>query len=216
MEYKYIIKYNGKYKNFSVFKAEILETTKESAKVKYSNKIEIKPLNEIYDSYDEAKIIAKERTLIKNFKLKHKNKHNQCTCSICGRKVDVSLVTVDHIIPVKKFKEVYELSDIREDIDVHRLCFDESNLQIACKQCNQAKKTLPDDVNMILERKARVLNCLKKNKRINGRSRYVGNYAKVGSYVSNSKKYNKNAYDDFFAYEICKRDSRIIPLNLIL
>ena len=72
------------------------------------------------------------------------------------------------------------------------------------------------DINLILEHKARVLNCLKKNKRINGRSRSVGNYAKVGSYVSNSKKHNKNAYDDFFAYEICKRDSRIIPLNLIL
>ena len=130
--------------------------------------------------------------------------------------MDISEATVDHIVPIKKFKEVYNLSNIRENEEVHKLCFDESNLQIACRQCNQAKKTLPDDINLILEHKARVLNCLKKNKRINGRSRSVGNYAKVGSYVSNSKKHNKNAYDDFFAYEICKRDSRIIPLNLIL
>ena len=209
----YIIKYNAKYKNYSVFKVEILEKSKESANIKYNNRIESRPIEEIYESYNSAKVAAKERTSIKKFKLAHKDKNNQCTCSICGRKVDISVATVDHIVPVKKFKEAYNLSDIREDAEVHRLCFDESNLQIACKQCNQAKKTLPDNVNIIIERKARVLNCLKKNKRI---SRQVGNYAKVGSYVSNSKKHNKNAYDDFFAYEICKRDSRVIPLNLIL
>ncbi len=213
---KYIIKYNSKYKNYSVFNAEVLEVTKDHAKVKYNNKTEVKPLREVYDSFEEAKMIARERTFIKKFKLSQKNKNNQCTCSICGRKVHISKITVDHIIPIKKFKKVYNLSDIREDAEVHRLCFDESNLQLACELCNQAKKTLPDNVNIILERKARVLNCLKKNKMVNGKSRQVGNYAKVGSYVSNSKRHNKNAYDDLFAYEICKRDSRIIPLNLIL
>ncbi|MBP3931173.1 MAG: HNH endonuclease [Peptostreptococcaceae bacterium] len=213
---KYIIKYNSKYKGFSVYNVEILEINRGQVKVKYNNKIEVKSLNEIYDSFDKAKIVAKERTAIRKFKLSHKNKNNQCECSICGRKVDVSEVTVDHIVPIKKFKDVYNLSNIRDDEEVHRLCFDESNLQIACKQCNQAKKTLPDNVNLIIERKARSLNCLKKNKMINGKSRQVGNYTKVGSYVSNSKRHNRNAYDDMFAYEICKRDSRIIPLNLIL
>ena len=213
---KYIIKYNSKYRSFSVYNVEVLGVNKEQAKIKYNNKIEVKQLKEIYDSFDEAKIVAKERTIIRKFKLSNKNKNNQCECNICGRKVDISEATVDHIVPIKKFKSVYNLSNIREDEDIHRLCFDESNLQIACKQCNQAKRTLPDDINIILERKARSLNCLKKNKMINGKSRQVGNYAKVGSYVSNSKKHNKNAYDDIFAYEICKRDSRIIPLNLIL
>jgi len=212
----YIIKYNSRYRSFSVHNAEILEVNKDVAKVKYNNKIEEKSLKEVYDSFDTAKIIANERTIIRNFKLSHKNKNNQCECNICGRKVDVSEVTVDHIIPIKKFKTVYNLADIREDEDIHRLCFDESNLQIACKQCNRAKRAIPDNLNSILERKARSLNCLKKNKMINGKSRQVGNYAKVGSYVSNSKRHNKNAYDDEFAYEICKRDSRIIPLNLIL
>ena len=213
---KYIIKYNNKYRSFSVYAVEVLEVNNEEVKVKYNNKIEIKQLNEVYSSYEEAKIIAKERTIIRRFKLSNKNKNNQCTCAICGRKIDVSEATVDHIVPIKKFKNVYNLSNIREDEGIHRMCFDESNLQIACKQCNKAKRALPDDVNSILERKARSLNCLKKNKMINGKSRQVGNYAKVGSYVSNSKKHNKNAYDDVFAYEICKRDSRIIPLNLIL
>ena len=213
---KYIIKYNNKYKSFSVFKAEVLEVFKEEAKVKYNNKIEIKSLREIYDNFEEAKIIAKERTIIKNFKISNKNKNNKCVCSICGRKMDVSEATVDHIIPIKKFKSVYNLSDIRDNEEIHRACFDESNLQIACKPCNQTKKTIPADLNMILERKARSLNCLKKNKMVNGKSRQVGNYAKVGSYVSNSKRHNRNAYDDEFAYEMCKRDSRIIPLNLIL
>lgn len=213
---KYIIKYNSKYKNFSVYNVEVLEVNKEQVKVKYNNKVEIKSLKEVYDSFDEARIVAKERTIIRKFKLSNKNKNNQCECNICGSKVDLSEATVDHIVPIKKFKSVYNLSDIREDEEIHKLCFDESNLQIACKQCNQAKRTLPDDINLILERKARSLNCLKKNKMINGKSRQVGNYAKVGSYVSNSKKHNKNAYDDIFAYEICRRDSRIIPLNLIL
>lgn len=213
---KYIIKYNSRYKNYSVFKVEVLEKTNDKVKVKYNGRIELKALDEVYNSYDIAKVAAKERAYIRKFKLANKNKDNKCTCAICNRKVDISEATVDHIVPIKKFKEVYNLSNIRENEEVHKLCFDESNLQIACRQCNQAKKTLPDDINLILEHKARVLNCLKKNKRINGRSRSVGNYAKVGSYVSNSKKHNKNAYDDFFAYEICKRDSRIIPLNLIL
>ena len=213
---KYVVKYNNKYRNFWVYTVEVLEVNNSYAKVKCNNKIEEKSLNEIYDDFELAKIRAKDRTVIRRFKLANKNKNNQCTCAICGTKVSAHEATVDHIVPIKKFKNAYGLSDIREDEDVHRLCFAESNLQIACKQCNQAKKALPDNVNIILERKARVLNCLKKNKMVNSKSRQVGNYKKVGSFVSNSRKHNKNAYDDLFAYEICKRDSRVIPLNIIL
>ena len=74
---KYIIKYNNNYKSFSVFKVEVLEVFKEEAKVKYNNKIEIKSLREIYDNFEKAKIIAKERTIIKNFKISSKNKNNR-------------------------------------------------------------------------------------------------------------------------------------------
>ena len=212
----YIVKFNSKYKNYSVINVEIIDKYDKETVVKFNGRVETRPTEDVYDDFNYARIVARERTVIRRFKLSSKNSKNQCVCAICGTKVDVAESTVDHIVPIKKFKETYELKDIREDEMIHRLCFDESNFQIACKQCNRAKKSLSDSVNMLLDKKARKLNCFKKNKRANGKSRTVKNYNKVGSFVSNSPKHNRNAYDDFFAYEICKRDSRIIPLNLIL
>ena len=212
----YIVKFNSKYKNFSVLNVGVLEQNEKETTVKFSNKIEKRPTCDVYTDFDYARIVARERTAVRRFKMENKDSKNQVVCAICGTKVDVAESTVDHIVPIKKFKEAYELNDIREDESVHRLCFDDSNFQIACKLCNSAKKSLSDSVNLMLDKKARTLNCLKKGKRANGKSRMVKNYNKVGSYVSNSKRHNRNAYDDFFAYEICKRDSRVIPLNLIL
>ena len=61
----------GKYDGFTVFVDGGLINDK--VKVKYNGRIELKALDEVYNSYDIAKVAAKERAYIRKFKLANKN-----------------------------------------------------------------------------------------------------------------------------------------------
>ena len=174
--------------------------------------------NNIYNSREEANMAKKEIQITRDFKNKSANKQGYCVCEYCNKKIHKSSATIDHIIPLKHFGGRRKL---REDIKKWEEAWDvETNIVIACKECNEEKAIMPLKIFESglekLERKAAILN-LKKIKKSGIECYGYENNRKVGFGISTSQ-YSKigKKHNDYSAMYLAQKDSRIIPLNLIL
>lgn len=81
--------------------------------------------------------LTRSQNYRKIFREQAQTRHGKYRCAYCGRKLTENKVTVDHIIPVKRFrgnKSKFWLTLLRiNDIN------DPKNLAPACQKCNQKK-----------------------------------------------------------------------------
>lgn len=204
----YIISYDNSSNNFKLSKVNIIKRNKDNSLILLDNKDKMEVSNSnLYKDREIALLVAKERNIIRNFKTKYKKRK----CSICNKKIQPGLITVDHIVPKAYFKKLNSGKDIRTDIELWSECWNFKNLQICCESCNQNKADSNEQYLNKIDYYARTFN-LKKLKQES--SSIHGRVKKIGHKVSTSKKYS-NAFKHLEALEICKKDGREIPLQLI-
>ena len=140
----------------------------------------------LYTSYKEACRVSCERLITYNFKQSRKNKYGNWICSSCGRHIDKKNTTVDHLIPILKFKKNGKYRDEHS----WKTCWSEDNLTIMCADCNLNKSYMS----------------IKKHLTLNKRATYV----KLTSIKKRKSKIKTRSM------ELARRDSRFLDANVIL
>lgn len=191
MERYIVLKEKEENIKFSIRKVEIsykeLKTNQEKIKVRLENGSVIYLKKDwFYKSYEEAYRISCERLITYNFKESRKNKYGKWVCSSCGRHISKKEVTVDHLIPILKFKENGKYKDEHS----WKLCWDEDNLTIMCINCNANKSYMS----------------IKKHLTLNKKSTYI-------KLKSIKRRKNKIKIKNI---ELARRDSRLLDTNVIL
>lgn len=207
---KYITLYDVTFNNIRVFKVSVLEVYKNNSLILLGNdsKMSISN-NDIYEDRDVAIIVAKERNIIRKFKSKYKKNR----CSLCNAKIKPKSITVDHIVPKAYFKELNGGKDIRTNLELWNECWNSKNLQICCESCNKNKAASNDQYLQEIDHYARILNLNKLKQESLSHNRRV---RKIGHKIPTSNKYNNNAFSIVKALEVSRKDSRNIPIELIL
>ena len=186
-----VLKEKGKEVKFSVKKIEVRRKDLNSRR----DKIEIQlqsgetllfKKDWLYTSYKEAQRVSCERLITYNFKKSKRNKYGNWVCSSCGRHTDKNDTTVDHLIPILKFKKNGKYRDKQS----WETCWREDNLTIMCTDCNFNKSYMS----------------IKKHLTLNKRSTYV----KLTSIKKRKSKINAKSI------ELARRDSRFLDANVIL
>jgi len=186
-----VLKERGNEVKFSVIKVNIdgkeFKTKKEKIKVSlpYGREVLLKK-DWFYRTIDEANRVSCERLIKYNFKESKKNKYGNWTCASCGRHVGKENVTVDHLIPILKFKKNGKYKDKKS----WEMCWSEDNLTIMCVDCNSNKGYMS----------------IKKHLTLNKKSTYV-------KLVSIKRKKSKIKTKSM---KLAVRDSRILDANVIL
>lgn len=186
-----VLKNNGSEVKFSIRKIKIgykeLKTNKDKVRVVLPNGEEMCLKKDwFYKSYDEAYRVSCERLITHNFKESRKNEYGKWVCSSCGRHISRKETTVDHLIPILKFKE----NGKYKDKDSWHMCWSEDNLTIMCVNCNTNKSYMS----------------IKKHLTLNKKSTYV-------KLKTIKKKKNKIKTKSI---ELARRDSRLLDANVIL
>ena len=205
-------------------KVDIIEENEIKIKVRIlrNNRILKMKRKHMFDTIQEAELYIKEKQLIKNFKKKQQDRNGNLKCCYCS-KVSNQDMTVDHIVSLKTLGK---RKNIRKDTELWNLAWDESNFQIACKECNQQKSYCSDEefqsILKNLEKKGKQL-AFRKNKLMAKQSkhankvsfgmRYRGNET-IGELYSQNGRININVQE--LDMQIARMDSRIIPVELIL
>lgn len=149
----------------------------------------------LYD-YEEAKIKCKEYKIKIEFKEKMKNKDGNWQCSYCKKIIEEeNECTIDHIKPKAYFKN--KLTGEYYSEESWKECWDESNLDITCKICNNSKGNLPEFKNNEINEKA------------NKRKRII---RKLNGARMNKPAYNISSKDED-ALAIARRDSNYIDVD---
>ena len=189
---KYVVlKEKGKEVKFSIKKVNIrkndLRNKEDKIKVCLPNGEEMLLKKDwIYNSYKDAMRISQERLIAYNFKESKKNNYRNWVCSSCGRHVNKKDVTVDHLIPILKFKK----NGKYKNKESWELCWSNSNLTIMCTDCNFNKSYMS----------------IKKHLTLNKKSTYV----KLTSLKKRKGKIKTKSM------ELARRDSRYLDANVIL
>jgi len=186
-----VLKEKGKEVKFSIKKIEVkskdLNNKQEKIKILLPNGESILLKKDwLYTSYEEAHRVSCERLIIYNFKQNKKNKYGNWICSSCGRYIDKKDVTVDHLIPILKFKKNGKYRDKQS----WETCWREDNLTIMCADCNLNKSYMS----------------IKKHLTLNKKSTYV----KLTSIKKRKSKIKTKSV------ELARRDSRFLDTNVIL
>lgn len=176
---------------FYIKKIEIsskeFKTKQERIKVHLNNGNEIYLKKDwFYKTYKEAQRVMDERFIAHNFKESKKNEYGMWVCSSCGRHIGKDDVTIDHLIPVLKFKR----NGKYKDKDSWRLCWQEDNLTIMCVDCNSNKSHMSIKKHLTLNKKS--------------------TYAKLYSVKKRKGKIKTKSF------ELARRDSRLLDTNVIL
>lgn len=168
--------------------------------------------SDIYHSMQECKAAKAEVNLKKKFRKRHANKKGYMTCAKCGCKG--KHLTVDHIVPVSSFGGY---KAVRRDLELWLEVWDESNLQILCKDCNQVKDTMSqeefDEYDMKKIYKRGMILSNKKNS-LMAKDKMQAH--KVGYGVSTSCYSIDSELDTNILMKLAKMDSRILYPELIL
>lgn len=174
-----------------------------------TNVRELHPFENVYFTHQEAEMVLKEITKIKDYKKRRRNKQGLYTCACCGTKSE--LITVDHITPLKDFGG---RRNVRKDINLWNKAWSFNNFQLLCEECNQFKDDKRQDIFLrtidAIDKRARELNNSKKIKK-NVNVKTPAN--KIGYGIATSKYAdNKKDMAEYFA----KADSNILRLDMIL
>lgn len=191
MERYIVLKEKGNEVKFSIIKINVdgkeFKTKKEKIRISLPHGREVLLKKDwFYKTYGEAHRVSCERLIKYNFKESKKNKYGNWECSSCGRHIGKKDVTVDHLIPILKFKKDGKY----KDEDSWKLCWGEDNLTIMCVDCNANKGYMSIKKHLTLNKKSTYVKLITIKK-------------KKGKIKTNSMK-------------LAIRDSRILDTNVIL
>ena len=186
-----VLKEKGNEVKFSIRKVDIeysnFIANQEKIKVSLQNHGDIYLKKDwFYKTYEEAQRVSVERLISYNFKQNNKSEDGRWVCSSCGRHVEKNEVTIDHLIPILKFKKNGRYIDKQN----WAMCWSEDNLTIMCTDCNSNKSYMS----------------IKKHLTLNKKSTYI----KLSSIKKRKRKIKTKSF------ELARRDSRVLDTNVIL
>ena len=152
-----VLKEKGNEVKFSIRKVDIeysnFIANQEKIKVSLQNHGDIYLKKDwFYKTYEEAQRVSVERLISYNFKQNNKSEDGRWVCSSCGRHVEKNEVTIDHLIPILKFKKNGRYIDKQN----WAMCWSEDNLTIMCTDCNSNKRSTYIKLSSIKKRKRKI------------------------------------------------------------
>lgn len=169
---KFFVYYNRGNGRYETREANIVGETEDNYAIEIDNKVIYKRKESFYNDRAYTDIVKKEMITSKIVKKNFFKGKRYMKCPTCGKKIDASKATIEHLVPKAFFleiaKEKYGEDDLRKVPDLWKQCWNFQNLSVVCEDCNKRKgssKKVLDRYIGIKSYRQKKYECISRNNR---------------------------------------------------